>query len=50
MNENKHKYIIWFNLPFCKFSNITLGKYFLGLINKYFKDDYSLRKMINKNS
>ena len=47
INKNRHSNIIWFNPPFCKLSNINIGKYFLGLINKYFKDDDSLRKIIN---
>ena len=38
-NINRCRNIIWFNPPFCKLSNINIGKYFLGLINKHFKDD-----------
>ena len=48
--KNKHRNIIWFNSPFCKLSNINIGKYFLGLINKHFKDDNPFRKIINKNN
>ncbi len=47
-NKNRHRNIIWFNPHFYKLSNIS--KYFLGLINKHFKDDNSPRKMINKNN
>ena len=32
INQNRHRNIIWFNPPFCKISNINVGKYFLGLI------------------
>ena len=46
INKNRHRNIIWLNPPFCKLSNI--GKYFLGLINKHFKDDNLLRKIIDK--
>ena len=35
---------------FCKLSNIKIGKYFLGLINKHFKDDNLQWKIINKNN
>ena len=41
INKNRH-WNIWFNLP--------LGKYFLGLISKHFKDDKPLKKIINKNN
>ena len=50
IDKNRHRNIIWFNPTFCKLSNINIGKYFLGLINKHFKDDNPLRKIINKNN
>ena len=37
-NKNRCRNI-WFKPPFCKLSNINIGKYFLGLINKHFEDD-----------
>ena len=37
--ENRRRNFIWFNPPFCNLFNINIGKYFLGLINKHFKDD-----------
>ena len=37
INKNRRRNIIRFNPRFCKLSNI--GKYFLDLINKHFKDD-----------
>ena len=46
----RRRNITWFNPPFCKLSNINIGKYFLGLISKHFKDDNPLRKMINQNN
>ena len=48
IDKNRHRNIIWFKPPFCKLSNI--GKYFLGLINKHFKDDNPLGKIINTNN
>ena len=50
INKNRCRNINWFNPPFCKLSNNNIGKYFLGLINKPFKDDNLLRKIINKNN
>ena len=35
-NINRSRKIIWFNPPFCKLTNINIGKYFLNLINKHF--------------
>ena len=49
-NKNRHRNIIWFRPPFCKLPNINIGKYFLGLMSKHFKDNDSLRKIINKNN
>ena len=50
INKNRRRNIMWFNPPFCKLSNINIGKYYLGLINKHFKDDNLRRKIINKNN
>ena len=44
INKNRRRNIIWFNPPYIK-----IGKYFLGLMNKHFKDDNPLGKIINKN-
>ena len=44
INKNRHRNIIWFDLPFSKLSNINIGKYFQGLISKYVKDDNPLQK------
>ena len=49
-NINKNRNIIWFNPPFCKFSNINIGKYFQGLISKHFKYDNPLRKISDRNN
>ena len=38
-NKNRKRKIIWFNPPFCKLANIDVGKYFLRLIDKHFKQD-----------
>ena len=47
-NENRKRKIIWFNPPFCKLANINVGKYFLRLIDKHFKQDNILHKIFNR--
>ena len=49
-NKNRHRKITWFTPSFCKRSNIKIGKYFLRLISRYFRDENHLGKMINKNN
>ena len=34
--------------PFCKLANIDVGKYFLRLIDKHFKQDNILHKIFNR--
>ena len=43
INKNRRRNIIWFNPCFCNLSHINIGKYFLSLINKHFKDDNLLK-------
>ena len=47
-NKNRKGKIIWFNPPFCKLANIDVGKYFLRLIDKHFKQDNILHKIFNR--
>ena len=47
-NKNRKRKIIWFNPPFCKLANINVGKYFLKLIDKHFKQDNILHKIFNR--
>ena len=47
-NKNRKRKIIWFNPPFCKLANIDVGKYFLRLIDKHFKQDNVLHKIFNR--
>ena len=50
-NNNKNRSSFWFNPPaFCKLSNIDIGKYFLGLINKHLIKDNALSKIITRNN
>ena len=44
--KNKNRKVIWFNLPFCKLTNINIGKYFLNLLDKHFNRDNPLKKFI----
>ena len=50
INKNRRRNIIWLNPLFCKLCNINIRKYFQGLINKHFKDDNPLTKIIYKNN
>ena len=47
-NKNRKRKIIWFNPPFYKLANIDVGKYFLRLIDKHFKQDNILHKIFNR--
>ena len=48
-NKNRKRKIIWFNTPpFCKLANINVGKYFLKLIDKHFKQYNILHKIFNR--
>ena len=47
-NKNRKRKIIWFNPTFCKLANIDVGKYFLRLIDKHFKQDNILHKIFNR--
>ena len=47
-NRNRKRKIIWFNPTFCKLANIDVGKYFLKLIDKHFKQDNILHKIFNR--
>ena len=47
-NKNRKRKIIWFNPTFCKLANIDVGKYFLRLIDKHFKQDNRLHKIFNR--
>ena len=49
INKNRCRNIIWLKPPFHNLSNIDIGKYFLDLLNKHFKDYNHLRKIIDKN-
>ena len=47
-NKNRKRKILWFHPPFCKLANIDVGKYFLRLIDKHFKQDNILHKIFNR--
>ena len=47
-NKNRKRKIIWFNPTFCKLANIDVGKYFLRLIDKHFKQDNIFHKIFNR--
>ena len=48
--KNRNRKVIWFNLPFCKLTNINIGKYFLNLQDRHFSRDNPLRKIFYRNT
>ena len=48
--RNRPRKIIYFNPPFCQSVKTNLGKIFFQLIDKHFKNNETLNKIINKNN
>ena len=48
--RNRPRKIIYFNPPFCQSVKTNLGKIFFQLIDKHFKNNEVLNKIINKNN
>ena len=46
--KNRKRKIIWFNPPFCRLTNINIGKYFLKLVDKHFKHGNKLHKIFKR--
>ena len=46
--KNRKRKIIWFNSLFCRLASINVGKYFLKLIDKDFKNNNILHKVFNR--
>ena len=46
--KNRKRKIIWINHPFCRLTNINIGKYFLKLVDKHFKHGNKLHKVFNR--
>ena len=46
----RNRTVIRFNPPFCKLTNINMGKYFLNLLDMHFNRDSSSRKIVNRNT
>ena len=44
--KNRKRKIIWFNSPFCRLTNINIGKYFLKLVDKHFKHGNIKNKLL----
>ena len=48
--KNRNRRIVWFNPPFCKLTNINIGKYFLHLLDKHFNRDNLLNRIFYRNT
>ena len=46
--KNRKRKIIWFTPPFCRLTNINIGKYFLKLVDKHFKHGNKLQKYLTE--
>ena len=47
---NRPRKIIYFNPPFCQSLKTNIGKIFFQFINKHFKNNEALNKIINRNN
>ena len=47
--KNRNRKVVWFNPPFCKLTNINIGRYFL-LLDKHFNRDNPLSRIFNRNT
>ena len=48
--KNRNRKVAWFNPPFCRLTNINIGKYFLHLLDKHFNRDNPLNRICNRNT
>ena len=48
--KNRNKKVVWFNPPFCKLTNINIGRYFLHQLEKHFNRDNPLSRIFNRNT
>ena len=42
--KNRNRKVAWFNPPFCRLTNINIGRYFLHLLDEHFNRDNPLRR------
>ena len=48
--KNRNRKVVWFNPPFCKLTNINIGRYFLHLLDKHFNRCNPLSRIFNRNT
>ena len=48
--NNRNRKVVWFNPPFCRLTNIDIGKYFQHLLDKHFNRDNPLSRIFNRNT
>ena len=48
--KNRNRKVVWFNPPFCKLTNINIGRYFLHLLDKHFNRGNPLSRIFNRNT
>ena len=48
--KNRNRKVVLFNPPFCRLTNINIGRYFLHLLDKHFNRDNPLSRIFNRNT
>ena len=48
--KNRNRKVVWFNPPFCKLTNINIGRHFLHLLDKHFNRGNPLSRIFNRNT
>ena len=46
--KNRKRKIIWFNPPFCRQTNINIGKYFFKLVDKHLNTEINYIKYLTE--
>ena len=48
--KNRPRKVIWYNPPYCRLSNIDIGRRYIDLIYRCFPEEHPLRKICNKSN
>ena len=48
--KNRPRKVVWYNPPYCKLSNINIGKKFIDLVYRCFPEQHPLRKICNRSN
>jgi hypothetical protein len=48
--KNRPRKVVWYNPPYCRLSNINIGKKIIDLVYRCFPEQHPLRKICNKSN